>query len=106
MPLRPSFGDSRHAHTHYARMARRCPRLYRIDNTQYQVRYQLQIHPKANPQQAGQSEEDPILHQGGLGRCRGTGSVVRAEQELAPSPTLDEEPNITIAKYFKPLHMP
>ena len=36
---------------------------------------------KTNPQQAGQSEEDPVLHQGRFGRCRGTGSVVRAEWE-------------------------
>ena len=104
MPLRPSFRENRHAHTHYTQMARRCPELYRIGNTQYQVRYQLQIHPKANPQQAGQSEEDPILHQGGFGRCRETGSVVRDEQELAPSPAFYEEPIITIVKYFKPLH--
>ena len=36
---------------------------------------------KTNPQQAGQSEEDLVLHQGRFGRCRGTGSVVRAEWE-------------------------
>ena len=36
---------------------------------------------KANPQQAGQSEEDPVLRQGRFGRCIATGSVVRAEWE-------------------------
>ena len=66
-------------HSCHAQMARRCPGLYRVGNTQCQVRYQIQPHPKTNPQQAGQFEEDPVLHQGRFCRCRGTGSVVRAK---------------------------